>query len=494
MPVHGAIGGGAIRHFGLTAAGGPTNYPLNITATANSSGQITLNWTNASNNFSIRVYRGGSLLTTLAKGTSSYVNSGLVANTAYTYQLAYFGSGIEKKEPTTHARTTCYGSGAYLSNYCSGSNLYNTYADGNCSSYNINQGNVNNNCGYYDPYGTNYGFQYCSGTTSIYLYANGSGGTYTAGSNINGQCGYCDPYGTDYGNQGYFCSGQELHHTELYANGSCGTFTQNINDGYQQYSCGYYYPYGTYYYEYCSGTQRIGVFWNGSGGTYTAAIGYTQGYCGYCDPYATYYGDQCGGYGYAGNHVVQVYANGSCGTYGADQGLINNNCGYYDPYGTLYGSYCSGSALIYTYANGSGGTYNVTQSNCDCGSCGCGCGTPVSVNIASAESAGALFATSEAYASGNTITYHDIRQKGSNTLSGVLYSAGYVTQCGGGANSPNYDLLGGCKICGPGPGNYYQFGAYAQASDGSTAFAEDGAYQWAEGFYGNGCCGYYQSC
>jgi hypothetical protein len=378
MPLHGAIGGSAIRHFGLTAAGGPTNYPLNITATANSSGQITINWTNASKNFSIRVYRGGSLLTTLAKGTTSYANSGLVGNTAYTYQLAYFGSGIEKKEPTTHAQTTCYSNGAYLSSYCSGTNLYNTYADGNCGSSSANQGQVNNNCGYYDPAGTNYGFQYCSGTSSIYLYADGSGGTYTAGSNINNQCGYCDPYGTDYGNQGYFCSGQELHHTEVYANGSCGTYTQNINDGYVQYSCGYYYPYGTYYYEYCSGTQRIGVFWNGSGGTYTAAIGYTQGYCGYCDPYGTYYGDQCGGYGYAYNHLVQVYANGSCGTYGADQGLVNGNCGYYDSYGTFYGSYCNGNALVNTYANGSGGTYDVTQSNCDCGSCGCGCPPPMS--------------------------------------------------------------------------------------------------------------------
>ena len=108
MPFHGSISAG-VKHFGLTGSSGPTNYPISITATPISSSQITLSWTNASNAYSIRIYRNGTLITTLAKGTTSYTDSSLGANTSYTYQLSYYGSNIEKKEPSTHSNTTCYG-------------------------------------------------------------------------------------------------------------------------------------------------------------------------------------------------------------------------------------------------------------------------------------------------------------------------------------------------------------------------------------------------
>jgi len=453
MPFFGTIGSG-VKRLGLTGSSGPTNYPLNITAVANSSGQITLTWTNASNNYSIRVYRGGSLLTTLAKSTTSYVNTGLVANTAYTYQLAYYGSGIEKKEPSTHTQTTCYGNGTYLSNYCSGTNLYNTYADGNCGSTSTNQGNVNGYCGYCDPAGTNYGFQYCSGVTSIYLYADGSCGTYTSGSNINGQCGYCDPAGTDYGNQGYYCIGTNLHHTELYANGSCGTYTGDVNDGYVQGYCGYYYPYGTPYYTYCSGYSLCGYYWNGSGGLYYQCNGATPGVCGYCADANTY-----------------------------------------------VGFYCSGTTLYFTYATGAGGCsyYSVSQGQV-CGDCGYTCYGPPSVTIDSGDAPnnagiGVYTPTSNAYAGTNTyLTYHDIRQKGSSDQYGLDNYAGYVTQCSTSSPGNQSDGLV-CAVCGPGPGNWARFAGYCQDADGETAFTEAGDIQWPPSVpYGGGCCGYYSHC
>ena len=433
MPFHGSISGG-VKRFGLTGSSGPTNYPINITATANSSGQITINWTNASNNFSIRVYRGGTLITTLAKGTTSYANSGLTANTAYTYQLAYFGSGMEKKEPSNHSATTCYGNGAYVSNYCVGNVLYNNYADGSCGTTSSSQGNVNGYCGYCDPAGTNYGFQYCSGTQSIYNYADGSCGSYNSGSYVNNQCGYCDPYGTDYGNVGYYCVGQQLWHYEIYANGSCGTYQGSVNDGYNQGSCGYYYPHGTLYWEYCSGNTRVGLFWDGSGGLYYATIGQTQGYCGYCDPY-----------------------------------------------GTFYGTFCSGGALYNSYANGSCGTYSVLQSNCDCGTCGCGCPAPLSVNCFLHQQFSNICVSF--YIESNTSTSYG------NITSHGIYSSTVGTVCDNCNGLPN-DRGGGGGNYDGGKQNYYYYwmGAGPSGCTDYSCYSTNDTGNYAIAGAGTMCC------
>jgi len=276
MPLHGSISIG-VKHFGLTGSSGPTNFPINVTATANSSGQITLTWTNPSNNFSIRVYRGGVLLTTLTKGSTSYVNTGLTANTAYTYQLSYFGSGIEKKENTTHTGTTCLTNTTFISETCTGTLRVGTYANGNCGTYNSNIGYTQGYCGYCDPSGTSYG-EYCSGTERIGTYANGSCGTYdSAIGYTQGYCGYCDPYGTYYGN---YCDGSHL--INVYADGGCGTYTADQGEIVGQ--CGVTcISYGTVVNAYCSGTSTVTVYADGGCGTYSTTQNIDCS-CGYCQP------------------------------------------------------------------------------------------------------------------------------------------------------------------------------------------------------------------
>jgi chitodextrinase len=70
--------------------------PMGLTAAAISANQINLNWTAATDNIGIagyKVYRNGNLVGTLA-ATTNYSDTGLVANTSYTYSvLAYDTAG-----------------------------------------------------------------------------------------------------------------------------------------------------------------------------------------------------------------------------------------------------------------------------------------------------------------------------------------------------------------------------------------------------------------
>jgi len=83
-----------------------------------------------------------------------------------------------------------------------------------------------------------------------------------------------------------------------------------------------------------------------------------------CTPSGTYLGSYC-----SGSTVYYSYANGSCGTYGVSQGQQNGQCGYCDPGGTDYGGYCDGTTFVHTYADGNCGSYTSNEDN----STNCGC-------------------------------------------------------------------------------------------------------------------------
>jgi hypothetical protein len=66
----------------------------------------------------------------------------------------------------------------------------------------------------------------------------------------------------------------------------------------------------------------------------------------------------------------------TCASSGAYSGYSNTmsttTAGSYPPYGTYLSQYCSGCTLVYVYANGSGGSYEVSQGcSTACGGCCC---------------------------------------------------------------------------------------------------------------------------
>ena len=164
---------------------------------------------------------------------------------------------------------------------------------------------------------------------------------------------------------------------------------------------------------------------------------------------------------------MQVYANGSCGTYGADQGLVNNNCGYTDPYGTFYGSYCNGNALVNTYANGSGGTYDVTQSNCDCGSCGCGCPPPMSDIGVNCFTHLWVCSSNGGYVESNASTTY-----------GNITSHGWTTDSGGNFQPGNGNYDGGKQ------NYYYTFTGCSDTGDCYTCYATNDTGNYASSYGG----------
>lgn len=100
----GDLGTGTVQN-GDTQA--PT-VPTNLSATAISSSQINLSWTASTDNTGVtgyRIYRNGTQLTTTT-GTS-YSNTGLGANTSYSYTvLAYDAAGNLSAQSTSASATT----------------------------------------------------------------------------------------------------------------------------------------------------------------------------------------------------------------------------------------------------------------------------------------------------------------------------------------------------------------------------------------------------
>ncbi len=88
------------------------SVPANLQATAISTSQINLTWNASSDNVAVtgyRIYRGGSLLTQVA--STSYSNTGLAANTSYSYQVsAVDAAGNESAKSATVTAVTWNGS------------------------------------------------------------------------------------------------------------------------------------------------------------------------------------------------------------------------------------------------------------------------------------------------------------------------------------------------------------------------------------------------
>ncbi|MBF8249616.1 MAG: hypothetical protein HW400_217, partial [Candidatus Levybacteria bacterium] len=89
--------------------------PTGLTASAVSSSQINLSWTASTDNVGVtgyKVYRGGTLLTTLGNVTT-YQNTGLTPSTAYSYTVSAFdAAGNPSGQSTSASATTQAGSGS----------------------------------------------------------------------------------------------------------------------------------------------------------------------------------------------------------------------------------------------------------------------------------------------------------------------------------------------------------------------------------------------
>ncbi len=106
------------EHYPLGNEGGPPAAPSSLAASAVSSSQIDLSWTDNSadeSGFSIERSTNGTtftLLTSVTANTNSYSDSGLTAATTYWYQVAAFnGSGSSAASNTASATTQNGGGG-----------------------------------------------------------------------------------------------------------------------------------------------------------------------------------------------------------------------------------------------------------------------------------------------------------------------------------------------------------------------------------------------
>jgi hypothetical protein len=187
----------------------------------------------------------------------------------------------------------------------------------------------------------------------------------------------CTPNGTLLST---FCSGFDL--IGVYANGSCGTYNSVIQ--FNSPSCGYVTPTttttctpnGTLLSTYCSGVNLVGVYANGSCGTFDSIIEYNSPSCGYvpptttttCTPSGTLLSTFCSGF-----DLIGVYANGSCGTYNSPIEFNSPSCGYVAPTTTTAAPTTTTTtvppAACYTYNwvcdNGFGAPCDLSWTNCD---------------------------------------------------------------------------------------------------------------------------------
>jgi len=152
-----------------------------------------------------------------------------------------------------------------------------------------------------------------------------------------------------------------------------------------------YPPYGTLLAaNQCSGTTLFNLRADGSGGTYNEILAYNSTACGYqppppqCDPPGTFLGTVC-----LDINLNYKYADGSCGSYLVSQGLVNGQCGYVQPpnctccigysatdsrcFCPVPGKPCQQQARNGTYYSGGCGADGGTGINCGGVCTGCDC-------------------------------------------------------------------------------------------------------------------------
>jgi len=98
------------NHFstgGFTGSGSIPNAPSGLTATAQSSSSIALSWTdNSSDEDAFKIYRGGTLVHTTSASATSYTDTGLAANTTYTYYVKASNTSGDSTASSSASATT----------------------------------------------------------------------------------------------------------------------------------------------------------------------------------------------------------------------------------------------------------------------------------------------------------------------------------------------------------------------------------------------------
>ena len=174
-----------------------------ISSNSTSSSSITINisYSNCSAMHVEYSSNGGSSWGTNTGGCSGTSTiSGLASSTTYLVRVRItctstggYSGYSNQLSITTSAGCPAYGT--YLSQFCSGCNLYYRYADGSCGTYDVNQGCTTacGGCCCSPAYGT-YLSQYCSGYNLYYTYSDGCNGTYsTLIEGNSASCGYTPP-------------------------------------------------------------------------------------------------------------------------------------------------------------------------------------------------------------------------------------------------------------------------------------------------------------
>ncbi len=109
-PFLSTLGGGSVRGFGrgFGRAGllGPLGAPTNLSSSAPTTGQVALNWTNGDATAQTQIYRGGSLVTTVSAGITSFTNTGLANFTGYSYYVVHIKNNILSANSNTSSVTT----------------------------------------------------------------------------------------------------------------------------------------------------------------------------------------------------------------------------------------------------------------------------------------------------------------------------------------------------------------------------------------------------
>ena len=223
-PILSSFGGGSSRGFGRGGARlGPTTVPTSLALTATGT-TVSLTWTNTDNTSQIRVYRGASLVTTLSAASTSYTNTGLSANTSYSFTVKYFKDAIEGSASNTASITTLAGPSGSPSSLnvspSSSSALSLSWSNGDATSATQifrNGGlvtTVSANVSTFSDTGLSAGTGY-----SYYVRHIKNSMVSASDSNTVSQ-NTCDSYGVLLGTE---CDGTTL--MNIYADGNCGSYT-----------------------------------------------------------------------------------------------------------------------------------------------------------------------------------------------------------------------------------------------------------------------------
>ena len=174
---------------------------ISVTSSNSSSVTISVSYSNCTTmHFESSSNGGGTWGTNSTGCSSSFTYSGLASSTSYMFRVRITctstgGYSGYSNVVTQSTSAGCPAYGTYLSQFCSGCNLYYRYADGSCGTYDVNQG-CTTACGgcCCSPASGTYLSQYCSGYDLYYTYSNGCNGTYSSLVESNSAtCGYVPP-------------------------------------------------------------------------------------------------------------------------------------------------------------------------------------------------------------------------------------------------------------------------------------------------------------